>query len=448
MGVVRSILWISRGERFEAGMLADAPTLDVVWEPDVEAAAALPLQGFDAVVLDADGADTALEHLHTLRGRGETPPVVVRLDPREAARAPDLHAAGAGDVWLRDGAAPSEAGAAELLDRLARLTRGPRATSRKITGSAGIIGVGPEIEQVLALASVASGARATVLISGETGTGKELIAREIHRGSERADRPFVGLNCAALPDTLLESELFGHERGAFTGAERDKRGLFEAAHGGTLFLDEVGETSAVLQAKLLRVLDQREVRPVGATRARPVDVRVVAATNRDLWREARAGRFREDLYYRLAVFPIHLPPLRERPGDLLALAEHFLTLHGRAEGKPDVVLSPEATRLLQTHRWPGNVRELENEIQRALALSRPGETLTPLHFSERLSTILEPIDAAVQPGESLRETLGRIEAWLIRRCLDAHTGRRAETARNLGVTREGLYKKMKRFGIE
>jgi transcriptional regulator with PAS, ATPase and Fis domain len=373
---------------------------------------------------------------------------VVRIDPRESARAPDLHAAGAGDVWLRDGSAPTDSGAAELLDRLARLIRGPRAIPRKNTGPAGIIGASPEMAQVFSLAAVASTARATVLISGETGTGKELIAREIHRGSERAERPFVALNCAALPDTLLESELFGHERGSFTGAERDKRGLFEAAHRGTLFLDEVGETSAMLQAKLLRVLEQREVRPVGATRTRPVDVRIVAATNRDLWREANAGRFREDLYYRLAVFPIHLPPLRERPGDLLALAEHFLATHGRAESKPDVVLSPEAIRLLQAHRWPGNVRELENEIQRALALSRPGETLTPLHFSERLSTILEPIDAAVQPGESLRDTLGRIEAWLIRRSLDAHHGRRAETARQLGVTREGLYKKMKRLRIE
>ena len=237
-------------------------------------------------------------------------------------------------------------------------------------------------------------------------------------------------------------------RAALTGAERDKRGLFEAAHRGTLFLDEVGETSAVLQAKLLRVLEQREVRPVGATRSRPVDVRVLAATNRDLWRDARTGRFREDLYYRLAVFPIHLPPLRERPGDLLALAEHFLAVHGRAEGKQGAVLSPEAIRLLQAHCWPGNVRELDNEIQRALALSRPGETLTPLHFSERLSTILEPIDAAVEPGESLRDTLGRVEAWLIRRSLDAHGGRRAETARMLGVTREGLYKKMKRLNIE
>ena len=220
MGVVRSILWISRGERFEAGMLADAPTLDVVWEPDVETAAALPLQGFDAVVLDADDADRALAHLHTLRGRGETPPVVVRLDPQESARTADLHAAGAGDVWLRDGNAPTDGGAAELLDRLARLTRGPGERSPEVARSTGIIGASPEMEQVLTLASVASAARATVLITGETGTGKELIAREIHRGSERAKRPFVALNCAALPDTLLESELFGHERGAFTSGAR------------------------------------------------------------------------------------------------------------------------------------------------------------------------------------------------------------------------------------
>ncbi len=172
MGVVRSILWISRGERFEAGMLADAPTLDVVWEPDAKTAAALPLQGFDAVVLDADGADRALAHLQMLRGRGETPPVVVRLDPQESARTADLHAAGAGDVWLRDGSAPMDGGAAELLDRLARLIRGPGERSPEVARSTGIIGAGPEMERVLTLASVASAARATVLITGETGTGK------------------------------------------------------------------------------------------------------------------------------------------------------------------------------------------------------------------------------------------------------------------------------------
>ncbi len=173
-----------------------------------------------------------------------------------------------------------------------------------------------------------------------------------------------------------------------------------------------------------------------------------AVTNRDLRSASQAGGFREDLYYRLAVFPIRLPPLRERPRDVLPLARHFLALHGRNEGKPDAILSGDAERLLLSHRWPGNVRELENEIQRALALAEPGEALTPAHFSERLSGILEPVEANVQAGETLRETVGRIEAWLIRRALSVNGGRRAVTARRLGITREGLYKKMKRLGIE
>jgi transcriptional regulator with GAF, ATPase, and Fis domain len=219
------------------------------------------------------------------------------------------------------------------------------------------------------------------------------------------------------------------------------------ADGGTLFLDEVGETSGPFQAKLLRALQEREVRPIGGARSRAVDVRVVAATNRDLWREGAAGGFRPDLYFRLAVFPIHIPPLRERAGDVLRLASHFLAAHGRSEGKPGVRLSPEAERLLEAHPWPGNVRELENEIQRALALVEPGDTLAPEHFSERLRAILPPIEASLRPGDTLRETLDRVEAWLIREALSAHGGRRAQTARRLGVTREGLYKKMQRLGI-
>ncbi len=210
----------------------------------------------------------------------------------------------------------------------------------------------------------------------------------------------------------------------------------------------MSETSGPFQAKLLRVLQEREVRPLGGTRARRIDVRVIAATNRDLWREATSGRFREDLYYRLAVFPIHVPPLRERAGDVAILAEHFLVAHGEREGVPTARLSRDAARLLQAWRWPGNVRELENEIQRALALAGPDTTLTPTHFSKRLYGVLEPIHANLHPESSLRETLARIEAWLIRRALDAHGGRRAETARHLAITREGLYKKMKRFNIE
>ena len=189
------------------------------------------------------------------------------------------------------------------------------------------------------------------------------------------------------------------------------------------------------------------MRPVGGSRSRAVDVRVVAATNRDLWRDGESGAFRPDLYFRLAVFPLHIPPLRERPGDVARLARHFLELHGRAEGKPGVLLAPEALHLLEAHAWPGNVRELDNEIQRALALAEPGETLGPEHLSERLRAILPPIEASLRPGDTLRETLDRIEAWLIREALARHDGRRTQTARHLGVTCEGLYKKMQRLGI-
>ncbi len=210
----------------------------------------------------------------------------------------------------------------------------------------------------------------------------------------------------------------------------------------------MSENSGAFQAKLLRVLQEREVRPVGGTRSRRVDARVIAATNRDLWSDVTQGQFRNDLYYRLAVFRIHVPPLRQRPADVLPLAEHLLARHGRWEAKAHCRLGAEAAQLLQAYTWPGNVRELENEIQRALALVEPGATLTPAHFSERLSGVLEPIAAGARPGESLRASLDRIEALLIRRALAAHGERRAKTARQLGITREGLYKKMKRLNIE
>jgi len=447
LGSIRSVLWIGRGERFAADVVAETPTLDVVWERDARSAAALDVEGFHAIVLDGDDADSALASLRTL-GPPERVPVLVRLPGCPASRLAELRAAGASDTLVRR----EQASGSELLERVERLVqaRAPRRPRRPAPCPElpGIIGRGPEMAKVFALVAVAGRSKATVLLSGETGTGKELVARAIHRASPRRDGPFVAVNCAAFPDTLLESELFGHVRGAFTGAERDRSGLFEAAHGGTLFLDEVGETSRPFQAKLLRVLQEREVRRVGSSRMRAVDARVVTATNRDLRREAQAGSFRADLYYRLAVFPIHLPPLRERPRDVIPLALHFLALHGGQAGRPDVELSPEAERLLLAYRWPGNVRELENEIQRALAMAEPDAVLTPAHFSERLGGILEPLESGIPTAETLRETLGRIEAWLLRRALDAHGGRRAETARLLGITREGLYKKMKRYGIE
>jgi transcriptional regulator with PAS, ATPase and Fis domain len=441
---IRSVLWIGRGERFAADLVADAPSLDVVWERDVEGALALRLEGLDAVIVDATEPKEAVAALAALTGLPGQPPLLVRIDASEADCDPDLRAAGAADVLLREAAAP-ETSAALLLERLEAIAP-PSGCRARIPDT--IIGNSREMQEVFALVECASHSRATVLVTGETGTGKELIARAVHDGSPRRQKPFVALNCAAFPETLLESELFGHARGAFTGADRDRKGLFESADRGTIFLDEVSETSRPFQAKLLRVLQEREVRPLGGARARRVDVRVVAASNRDLWREAVREGFREDLYYRLAVFPIHVPPLRSRSADVVTLAEHFLALHGRREGKRGARLSPEALRLLQAYRWPGNVRELENEIQRGLALARPGEALTPAHFSERLTTVLEPIEANAFPEESLRQTLGRIEAWLIRRALERYGGNRTETARQLAITREGLYKKMKRFNIE
>jgi transcriptional regulator with GAF, ATPase, and Fis domain len=459
MHAIRSLLWIGSAERFPAGALTGLPTVDVVWERDVPRARSHEGHAFDAVVLDADDPDGALLGLAALRDAPRQPPVLVRVDADAEDRRGELTAAGASLVLLASPGEADEAARATIVDGLARLHARRRGepladVEARLSAdppSAALVGRSPAMRRVYALVARAARSRATVLVSGETGTGKELIARAIHDASERHARPCVAVNCAAFPETLLESELLGHTRGAFTGAERPRRGLFEEADGGTLFLDEVGETSPGFQAKLLRVLQERVVRPLGGGRPRRVDVRLVAATNRDLNRDVASGRFREDLYYRLAVFPIEVPPLRERPGDLISLTEHFLARHGRAEGVPGCALAPDAARLLQLHRWPGNVRELENEILRALALAEPGETLTPGHFSERLRGAFAPLEAAraeIPAGETLRDTMDRLEAWLVRRALERHQGRRNDTARHLGLTREGLYKKMQRLGIE
>jgi Nif-specific regulatory protein len=300
---------------------------------------------------------------------------------------------------------------------------------------------------VFALLERAASSAVPVLICGATGTGKEVVARSIHRASARRKAAFIGFNCAATPESLLESELFGHRRGSFTGADRDHKGLFEEAHGGTLFLDEVSETSPAFQAKLLRVLQEGEVRPVGAARSRRVDVRIIAATNRTLHEEVGAGRFREDLYYRLAVFPISIPPLHRRTEDIVPLAEYFLKRYGQREGKRLDGFSKPARDLLIAYAWPGNVRELENEVQRAVVLAEEGVPLTPALFSNRLRGSLAEMGGAYQPGETLREAAGRYEAWIIRKELSAHQGSRTKTARALGLTREGLYKKMKRLRV-
>jgi two-component system response regulator HydG len=297
---------------------------------------------------------------------------------------------------------------------------------------------------VLKLAETAGPTDSTVLISGESGTGKEVLARFIHELSGRADGPFVSINCGALPENLLESELFGHVRGSFTGAVRDKQGLFVAAKGGTFFLDEVGEMSPATQVKLLRVLQEREVIPVGATEPVPVDVRIIAATNRDLEEEIRRGGFRSDLYYRLNVITLHLPPLRERPDDVPLLAEYFLKRFSEGRGR-ELRLAPETLQELQAYDWPGNVRELENALERAAVMTPDGEILPsalPSRITERAPQPL--VQASLPPNP----TLEIIERAYIHWVLHAEGGNKTRAAEVLGIDPSTLYRKLLRYGME
>jgi two-component system response regulator PilR (NtrC family)/two-component system response regulator HydG len=283
-----------------------------------------------------------------------------------------------------------------------------------------------------------------VLVTGESGTGKELVAKSLHGSSPRKGRPFVPLNCAAIPDTLLDSELFGHKRGAFTDARADRAGLFVEADGGTLFLDEIAELSPALQAKLLRVLQEGEIRPLGASRAERVDVRVIAATNKDLEDRLKTGAFREDLYYRLNVVHIHLPPLRERAEDVLALSDHFLSACAERAGKEVRGLHESAKKALLSHSWPGNVRELENTIERAVALCEGGvihvEDLPPALRGRRAG---EPdtLQAALAQGLTLAE----VEREFIQRVLTAEGGNKTRAAQRLGLDRKTLYRKLEEY---
>ncbi len=286
----------------------------------------------------------------------------------------------------------------------------------------------------------------SVLVLGETGTGKELAARYVHAHSPRAEQIFAPVNCAALPENLLNSELFGHRKGAFTGAMRDHKGLFEAAEGGTVFLDEIGEISPAVQVRLLRVLQEREVQPVGSTKPVPVDVRIVAATNRDLEAEIKKGTFREDLYYRLAVFPVLLPPLRDREGDIEQLAERFRESSCARHDKWVAGFTDQALRSMASYGWPGNVRQLEHEVERAVILCTEGELITPEDLSPAIAGMdVSPSTSVELPTGTLREVMGRLEERVIRRALDEHGGNRTRTAETLGISRQALQAKLARW---
>jgi two-component system response regulator HydG len=312
-----------------------------------------------------------------------------------------------------------------------------------------IIGQSRAMKELLEMLAMAAPSEATVLLTGESGTGKELIARSLHNSSLRKDQPLVVINCAAITETLLESELFGHEKGAFTGADKRREGRFMQANHGTIFLDEIGETSPTMQAKLLRVLQQKEIQRVGGDQVLEVDVRIVAATNRDLEAEVAQGGFREDLFYRLNVLPIQVPPLRERQDDIPLLAQHFLEHYGPKNRKPVKGFSPLAMDMLVRYNWPGNVRELENAVERAVILLT-GEHITekqlPMNIVRKYPVEKMPLRPAPAAADGTR-SLDEIEKEAILATLKATNGNKSETARRLGITRKTLHNKLNKYQI-
>ena len=329
----------------------------------------------------------------------------------------------------------------------------------------GIIGNSPVLRDVYKILEKVAPTDSTVLITGESGTGKELLVRALHKNSKRHDKPFVPINCGAIPRELLESELFGHEKGAFTHAIRSRPGRFELADGGTIFLDEIGEMDLSLQVKILRALQEKEIERVGGSQTKKVDVRVVAATNRDLEVEVAEGRFREDLFYRLNVIPMHLPPLRERGDDVLILAEHFLRGFCKLKERPLLGVTPQAKSLLTAYAWPGNVRELENFMER-LSILCEGSGITPADLPEKIQRHAATTEQAAAPREDIRigfswpelkdmrdknlglkEFLDEIEDRLLQEALRESSGVKNQAAELLGIKRTTLIEKLKKRNI-
>jgi two-component system, NtrC family, response regulator AtoC len=357
---------------------------------------------------------------------------------------------------------PFKADALRLIVKLALKTQTLKREVRKLKQAGGVLpGRSPIIGKSAAFHEVAAQVReiaripSTVLITGESGTGKELVARAVHDLSDRKDAPFIAINCASIPAALLESELFGHEKGSFTGASSRKKGLFEEAHGGTVFLDEIGEMDFGMQAKLLRVLQERTLRRVGAVKDIGIDVRVIAATNRDLKLRIADKSFREDLYYRLNVFPIHIPPLRERTDDIAPLASFFLDGFSRSFGRDFRDVSPEAGRLMEQYAWPGNIRELRNVIER-ICIMRSGPTLLPDHLPQEIKDLQSGPNSAqgltaqlayLPEDLGLEEAICAIEKSLIEQALGKTAGNVLQTALNLKIPRGTLRYKMDKYGL-
>ncbi len=409
------------------------------WEPDL-------------VLLDLmmPGTLDGMATLEQLRERFPELPVVMmsgRAGLADAVKATRLGAVNFLEKPLTpEGVLLALAGALEL-----RMARRERSALRADLGLAGeMVGDSPALRTVREMIARVAPTDARVLITGESGTGKELVAAAIHAESARREKPFVRVNCAAIPRDLVESEMFGHERGAFTGASERRLGRFELAHTGTLFLDEVGDLGPEAQSKLLRAIEAREIERVGGGRSIKVDVRILAATNRDLERAVREGHFREDLYFRLNVIPLPIPPLRERPDDVPPLVRHFAALQRRRSAQPSPMWTPEAIGALARYRWPGNVRELANIVER-LGILHAGRSIGEPEVQSVLP--LAPLSTPelpdlVQPELTLSDTLDEYEKLLITRALSAANGVVAEAARRLRTDRPNLYRRMRRLGLQ
>jgi two-component system, NtrC family, response regulator HydG len=407
----------------------------------------------DLILMDVRmTAMSGIEALRRIKTYNPAIPIIIMTAYSSVTSAVEALKAGAYDYLIK----PLDFDALKIAVERAREHAGLKAENRQLKARLGsgfqavnIIGKSPAMKAMTDMLAMIAPSDATVLITGESGTGKELIARSIHANSPRRDKSLVVVNCAAITETLLESELFGHEKGAFTGAERRRDGRFQQAHGGTLFLDEIGETSPAMQVKLLRAIQEREIRRVGGEETFHVDVRIIAATNRDLAQQVHDGHFREDLFYRLNVVALEVPPLRRRGEDIPLLAQHFLQRFAEKNRKAIKGFSPRAMDLLIRHEWPGNVRELENAVERAVILMT-GEYITekhlPLSIAQPSGAAQERLDFSAagfqEPGRPLEE----IEREVILGTLNAAGGNKSEAARRLGITRKTLHNKLKQYG--
>ncbi|MCA9538920.1 MAG: sigma-54-dependent Fis family transcriptional regulator [Myxococcales bacterium] len=417
------------------------------WATAAPALAGLEAATLDAVLTDLDlPGEAGLEMCREVLRRRPDLPVLVMTGAGSLDSAIAALRAGAYDYLQKpvsrdvlDAALARATEHRRLRAELARLRR-------QLPGPAGFLGllaIGRGMQRVGTLIDRVAPSSASILIRGESGTGKELVARALHLRSRRADGPFVAVNCAAVPEQLLESELFGHQKGAFTGADHHRVGLFREASGGTLFLDEIGEMSPALQPKLLRVLQEREVRPVGSAQSRRIDVRVVAATHQDIAAAVQAGRFRSDLYFRLNVIAIDVPPLRERGDDIALLAEHFLAECAARDERPALRFSPAALTALLLYRWPGNVRELRNAVEHAVAMTQ-GDEIGVAELPDVVAGEAAEGDAEALPAGLL--SLFEVEKRHILRVYDAVGQNKSEAARILGVDRKTLHTRLTRYG--